>query len=76
MCYKVGYSKKEAQTALNSCIKSKKKQYRHEKRYYFCELCLMWHLSSDEEYFQKEYIQLEDLVFKDDWKELMKKEKE
>jgi len=54
---------------LNHC----KKQHRPECRVYECNECIgWWHLTSEEEYNERMYLNEEELVFKDKWKELMK----
>ena len=76
MCRKNGYSLKEARTVLNEAKRNKNKKYRKETRYYFCENCQSYHLTSQEEYYEKEIIPLEELIYKEEWVNLMKKEKE
>ncbi len=70
MCNKIKFSLKEAKTALNE-IKCHKKQYRHEKRYYYCDKCNCYHLTSDETHEEIIDIPIEELKFKENWKELM-----
>lgn len=48
MCNKIKYTKREANTALKSCRKFRRKQFRKEKRIYHCPDCNMWHLTSRE----------------------------
>lgn len=68
-CHKEKYDKKSAVTVLNHC----KKQHRPECRVYECNECIgWWHLTSEEEYDERMYLNEEELVFKDKWKELMK----
>lgn len=48
VCGKICYSKKEAMTAINFV---KRKGHEHHKtpiRYYYCEDCNFWHLTSQE----------------------------
>lgn len=71
VCSKQKYDKKTATTILNA-RKSSGKKWCKEKRVYFCSECKAHHLTSEEEYDERIYIQEEQLVFKDKWKELMK----
>lgn len=66
MCSKKCYTKKLALTILNE-RKSKGKKWAKECRVYFCNFCQSHHLTSQEEYFEKEEI---DLIFKDEWEKL------
>ena len=45
MCVKVKYSKKDAKATLKY-LKQQYAQYRKEVRYYYCDECNAWHLSS------------------------------
>lgn len=74
MCSKNRYNKKEAQTVLNETFRNRNKKWRREKRYYFCNVCSCWHLTSDEEYNEREIIPLEDLIYKNEWVKLRKGE--
>jgi len=76
MCRKNGYSLKEARTVLNEAKRNRGKKYRKECRYYLCPVCEQYHLTSEEEYSEKEIIPLEELIYKEEWVNLMKKEKE
>ena len=79
MCRKNGYSLKEARTVLNEAKRNRGKKYRKECRIYQCpdENCKgLYHLTSEEEYNEKEIIPLEELIYKEEWVNLMKKEKE
>ena len=71
MCRKNGYSLREAKTVLNEVKRNRGKQYRKEIRYYFCEYCSKYHLTSEEEYFEKEIIPFDELLYKEEWKRLM-----
>ena len=70
MCTKQCFSLKTAKTILNEVKRNKNKQWRHEKRYYFCNLCNSFHLTSQEEYNEIIPLSLEELQFKDKWIEL------
>lgn len=75
MCYKIKYSKREAETELNRA-KASHKKYRKEKRIYPCTVCTgFFHLTSDEEYNEIEAIPLEELKMKDEWIRLMENKK-
>ena len=65
-CYKQCYTKKQALTILNE-RKSMGKKWAKEVREYFCPKCNAHHLTSWEEYNEREEI---DLIFKDEWKKL------
>lgn len=69
MCNKVQFSKKEATTALNE-RKNKGKKWSREVRIYECPECKKWHLTSELEYEEREYLSLEDLKYADKWKKL------
>lgn len=69
-CNKQKYDKKSAITALNYCKKHKNKQYKKECRYYYCEDCGFYHLTSREEYEEPVKLELKDLIFKDLWVKL------
>ena len=69
-CHKQKYDKKTATTILNE-RKNKGKKWSREKRIYFCEKCQFYHLTSEEEYTERVYLNEEELVFKDKWKKLM-----
>mgnify|MGYP000896506026 CR=1 FL=1 len=74
MCRKNGYSLREAKTVLNEVKRNRGKQYRKEIRYYKCdkEECKgLYHLTSKTEYFQKEIIPFDELLYKEEWKRLM-----
>jgi hypothetical protein len=73
MCTKVRYDKRDAQTALNNALVSKKKR-RKEKRIYYCEACKAWHLTSKENE-KKPDIQIA-IKHKDKWIELMNNKNE
>jgi len=45
MCTKVQLTKKQAVEALR-VLSNCRKQYRKEKRYYYCQDCNAWHLTS------------------------------
>jgi hypothetical protein len=47
MCGKLKLTKREAQHAIKKAGKNRK-QYRREKRFYYCEMCNAWHLTSQE----------------------------
>jgi hypothetical protein len=47
MCGKSCLTKKEAQHAIKKVGKTNR-QYRREKRFYYCNLCNAWHLTSHE----------------------------
>ena len=65
MCNKNGYSLKEVRTVLNEVKRNKNKKYRRESRYYLCPLCSTYHLTSQEEYFEKEIIPFDELLYKE-----------
>ena len=74
MCTKQKYDKKLATTALNHCKKEKGKKYRNEGRIYECpnkECNGAFHLTSKKEYYIKEEIPIEELVFRKEWERLM-----
>jgi len=50
MCTKIKYNKREAQTALNFLHSKRKFKCRREKRYYHCDDCNGWHLTSKDLY--------------------------
>lgn len=66
-CKKQKFDKKGAKTVLNHC----KKEHRNEKRYYRCDNCGFYHLTSLEEYTPPIVI---DLQFNDRWEKLKKGE--
>lgn len=68
MCSKKCYSKKLALTILNE-RKSKGKKWAKECRVYFCDSCQSHHLTSMEEYEERETIELK---FKEEWEKLTK----
>jgi len=68
MCRKMQYSKKIALTILNE-RKRKGKKWAKEVREYFCPKCNAHHLTSWEEYNEREEI---DLIYKDEWEKLKK----
>ncbi len=70
MCNKERYDKKSALSALNHCRKERGKKYRNECRIYYCELCNAHHLTSMEEYNEREIIPLDELIYKDEWLKL------
>lgn len=72
-CNKQKYDKKSAISALNHCKKHRNKQYRKECRYYFCDECNSYHLTSEEEHSERMYLKEEDLIFKSRWEYLMDK---
>ena len=72
-CDKIGYNKRDAQTALNNAIKQRKiynHKNRKECRLYHCNECNMWHLTAmdEEEYGEKETLELS---YKEEWKNLL-----
>ena len=69
MCKKVQFSKKEAQTALNN-RKTRGKQWSKECRYYYCEYCNKWHLTSKTEWEQPVKLELGKLKYAKKWKRL------
>ena len=72
MCNKNKYTLKEAKSVLNECKRNRAKKYRNEVRYYECSECKSFHLTSEEEYNEREYIPLEELKYKNIWQSLMK----
>lgn len=66
-CGKKVFTKLDAQAAIK---RNKKSRYQHrkEKRYYYCEACSGWHLSSLEEWAKREDAEL---TFKDQWQNLV-----
>ena len=71
MCNKQKYSLKEAKTVLNECFRERGKKYRKECRYYFCNKCSSFHLTSEKEYNEREFLSIDDLKYKNIWKQLM-----
>lgn len=69
-CNKNKYDKKTASTILND-RKKKGKKWSREVRYYFCEECQAHHLTSKEEWEEPIKLELDELVYKEKWKELM-----
>ncbi len=70
-CHKVKFDKKTAKSILND-RKDKGKKWSREKRIYECPICGKWHLTSDEDYEEREFLGVEELVFKSRWESLMK----
>lgn len=70
MCSKQKYKLKEAKTVLNECQRNKGKQYRKECRYYLCE-CGWYHLTSKNEWEEPIKLELNELIYKEKWKDLM-----
>jgi len=71
MCNKTKYDKKSALSALNHCKKERGKKYRNECRIYQCSECKdSWHLTSMEEFDEREIIPLDELIYKDEWLKL------
>lgn len=67
-CTKIRFNKKEVQGALNT-LRNKGRQYRKEKRYYQCDECGAWHLTSmDAQHQDPKPVKL---AFRDKWKELL-----
>lgn len=72
MCLKKQYSKREAHVILNE-RKNKHKKWAKEIRAYECPYCIenkedkVWHLTSMEEYEERETIEL---IFKEEWEKL------
>jgi hypothetical protein len=66
VCNKQKYDKKSALTILNLAKKHPKK-YRKEKRYYWCEQCQAHHVTSWEDYEEREEI---DLIYKEEWEKI------
>lgn len=69
-CLKVILTKKEAVSASKRF--GKQRQYRREKRYYYCSICNGWHLTSKEELIEDEPIKLS---FTKAWKKFIKQQK-
>lgn len=70
VCNKQKYDLKAARTILNE-RKAKGKKWAREKRYYYCESCLAYHLTSEEEYDERIYLNLEELQYAEKWKDLL-----
>ena len=67
MCTKNSYTKRDADAILKSA--GKKKQYRKEKRAYYCSQCNGWHLTSAM-YGENDWGNIE-LKQKDEWQKLL-----
>lgn len=67
-CTKKSLSKQEATIAIK-LAKQSHKQYRRETRYYFCEECNAWHLTSRED--PPEEIEELEVVNKEKWESLI-----
>ena len=69
-CKKQQFDLKTAKTVLNE-RKNKGKQWSREKRYYYCNKCGFYHLTSEEEWIEPKEIKLEDLKYAEKWKTLL-----
>lgn len=72
-CSKQKYDLKAARTILNE-RKAKGKKWAREKRYYKCpcpECEGFWHLTSEPEYDERIYLNLEELQYAEKWKDLL-----
>lgn len=70
-CLRVAYKKKEAKALLRR-NKKHPKQYRKEKRMYYCERCNAWHLTAAEYVSTEEYQATVFLKFFFKWTKLYK----
>jgi hypothetical protein len=68
VCRKNKYDLKTARTVLNEAKRNRNKQYRKECRYYLCEKCCSYHLTSESEYNEIEEVPLK---LKEEWLKLM-----
>jgi hypothetical protein len=69
-CSKVKFTKREAQESLNF-LSGIGKQFRKEKRTYYCKECNAWHLTSREDIEEVKAKNVR-LKFKDKWKQYLK----
>lgn len=70
MCSKEKFDLKSAKTVINHA-KNQHKKWRREVRYYFCDYCNCYHVTSKEEYEPPVKLNLEELKYAEKWKTLL-----